>query len=159
MVAFLVAIMTMCFYNVEGWANLTTRLTYGCTWLFVCLLILWTAITGWETKHHRAVFPRLRNFLRFVRAKVTGKDAPQVLEEQATEFDESVRNTRMTTVAQNPSRKAWRERLQKMAEKPRRFTSRGMTLVSGLSRRTRSLNTPRSPQPSHTIEGRLRQPS
>lgn len=147
MVAFLAATMTMCFYDVSGWATLSKRLIYGGTWLFICLLILWTIIIGWEMKHHRIAFPKLRRFLRSCVTKpIWGKAAKQDEEEGEGEEDNrrsamDIHAARTTLAAQTATQKSWRMRLQKMADKPRRLT-RSMTILSTFHRKSTSMPLP-----------------
>lgn len=155
MVTFLAAIMIMCFYVVDSWAKLATRLIYGCTWLLVYLLILWISITERETKNRRVVLSKLRQLFQYVRAKLTGNSG---IPNSSEKYDDPqhighVGHALTTTVAQNANRgMPWRLRVQRLAQHSRRFASRGMTLItSRLSEGPRS-----STLPLHRIDNRSR---
>ena len=147
MVAFLAAIMTMCFYDVSGWATLSKRLIYGSTWLFICFLILWTIIIGWEMKHHRIAFRKLRRLLRSCTTKSTLRKAAKQDEEGGDEEEDNrqsamdIHAARTTMAVQTATQKSWRMRLQKMADKRRQLT-RSMTLTSMFHRRSTSVPLP-----------------
>ena len=132
MATFLASVMIMCFWDVAGYANLTKRLIYGCTWLFICLLILWTIVTGWETTRHTVLFASPRRFF----AKLFGRGSAknECKNEPGEDEDgedarsvKSVRAARAVTAVETAYAKSWRNRLRKMAEKPRRLT-RSMTM-------------------------------
>lgn len=131
MVTFLAAVMIMCFWDVAGYANLTKRLIYGCTWLFISLLILWTIITGWETTRHRKVFSIFTRLFRRWGGAKNGEDSPEEDEYEDENADgqsiRSIRAARAVTAVKGANGKTWRNRLKKMAEKPRKFT-RSMTM-------------------------------
>lgn len=124
--------MILCFWDVAGYANLTKRLIYGGAWLFVCLLILWTIITGWETTRRLRVFAGTRRFFARLFRRGGAENAEKAPEDDDYYDDEkrsirSVRAARAVTAVETASGKSWRNRLRRMAEKPRRFT-RSMTM-------------------------------
>ena len=124
MVTFFGAAMVLCFYNIGGWASPLKQLIYGCTWLFVCVLIFWTVITGWETKHHRVAF--------------FGRSYD---ENDAQSTADKHRSARAATAVQHSSEKLWHRRLKKYAsEASRKLTSRGMTLQGIFTRKPSSVS-------------------
>ncbi|KAH8114381.1 hypothetical protein DFH11DRAFT_210933 [Phellopilus nigrolimitatus] len=62
MATFLTSVAMLCFLNVDDTTSILARASYGCGWIVIVVLILWTVLTGWETTnnlHWRDSVPRL----------------------------------------------------------------------------------------------------
>ncbi|KAH8113921.1 hypothetical protein DFH11DRAFT_1544659 [Phellopilus nigrolimitatus] len=119
MVTFLASVAIVCFFNVDGTASIFTRALYGCVWMFIVVLILWTVLTGWETTNKvnwRSLVPP---FMRRKKRTDDGTDAGS--DEDGENVDaQSVRSSRTRMTASTATLRTWRPRMHKFVEVSKR---------------------------------------